>query len=477
MATDDTTRLKADALQLIQQQAFPRAGELYQRIVELEPDSAQNWFMLGAISGQTGNIELAISSNIRATELNPTLADAWLNLYQAYRIAGQMQDAMNCLQNVIKLQPGNIDACVTLAQMYVENNEVEQALACLEHARDNGADNNSHVLALLGSAHSQRNDHAKAVECFTKACLLSPGSHELHYNLGLACNKLQRYEQAVQALEKAITLTTAEAEYFNQYGLALKHLGRKDDATNAFRKALTLEPKLEGVRFMLAALGSEPVPGKAPEKYVSGLFDGFAGYFDEHLTTALEYRTPQILNDTLRTIITAEQCHELNILDLGCGTGLFGPLIRDAAAKLTGVDLSGKMLDEATKKNIYDTLAKDDLAHYLETHNDCYDLIVAADVFPYIGDLAEVFTLATQRLNPRSGYFAFSTEAAPPDCEDNYLLTDKRRYAHTRRYLTALAAECGLTLMHFGKVDLRKDGDRIIAGFIVIATTGTVERN
>ena len=42
--------------------------------------------------------------------------------------------------------------------------------------------------------------------------------------------------------------------------------------------------------------------------------------------------------------------HWLDVVDLGCGTGLFGRLLRQRARKLTGVDLSPNMLKVARQR-------------------------------------------------------------------------------------------------------------------------------
>lgn len=48
----------------------------------------------------------------------------------------------------------------------------------------------------------------------------------------------------------------------------------------------------------------------------------------------------------------------LDILDLGCGTGLIGSWFKDYARKLVGVDVSPTMLDMATKKGCYHELRR-----------------------------------------------------------------------------------------------------------------------
>tara|TARA_B110000090_G_C12987149_1_gene295156 strand:- start:115 stop:345 length:231 start_codon:yes stop_codon:yes gene_type:complete len=55
----------------------------------------------------------------------------------------------------------------------------------------------------------------------------------------------------------------------------------------------------------------------------------------------------------------------LDVLDLGCGTGLAGAWLKDYAKTLTGVDLSESMVEVARKKMIYQSLTVGHLQQYV----------------------------------------------------------------------------------------------------------------
>ncbi|NEU35571.1 methyltransferase, partial [bacterium LRH843] len=74
--------------------------------------------------------------------------------------------------------------------------------------------------------------------------------------------------------------------------------------------------------------------------------------------------------------------------DAGCGTGLCGPLLAPYCQRLDGVDLSPKMLEKAKSKQLYDRLSKAELTAFLNNAPDMYDVIIAADVLCYFGDLS-----------------------------------------------------------------------------------------
>src|SRR2546430_1639578 len=70
----------------------------------------------------------------------------------------------------------------------------------------------------------------------------------------------------------------------------------------------------------------------------------------------------------------------LNILDLGCGTGLSGQSLRSRARRLTGIDLSRAMIDRARTRRVYDELGVAEITAFLDAPDgERYDLIAACD--------------------------------------------------------------------------------------------------
>src|SRR5262249_8995897 len=115
----------------------------------------------------------------------------------------------------------------------------------------------------------------------------------------------------------------------------------------------------------------------------------------------------------------------LDVLDLGCGTGLCGAQFRPWARTLMGVDQSAGMLARARARGIYDELTESDLASALRKYADRFDLIVASDVLLLVGDLAPVFDAVARALHP-GGRFAFTVDIAEGDFD--YRLTPFLQY-------------------------------------------------
>jgi len=229
-------------------------------------------------------------------------------------------------------------------------------------------------------------------------------------------------------------------------------------AAQAFRLALASggDAALNG--YYLAALTGQGVPGAPPRLYVERLFDDYAGTFDEHLVGALGYRAHRVLVEQLQH---AGAARFRSALDLGCGTGLCGPLVKALADRVDGVDLSAPMLDKARALGVYDRLEQADLVQHLERTERRHDLVLAADVFIYVGALEAVFA-GVQRVLEPGGLFCFSVERAGDEVD--FELRTSLRYAHSRRYLCALAAQAGFDVARLQAQPIREDQRQPIAG-------------
>ena len=190
---------------------------------------------------------------------------------------------------------------------------------------------------------------------------------------------------------------------------APSELQRNEEAVQASQGAGDHVTNPDKIGYLLAALGSEAMPAASPVQYVRDLFDKYARRFDDQLVSQLNYRVPELLAAQLQPLVEATG---LGVLDLGCGTGLCRPWLKPWAGSLTGLDVSAKMLEEAARKGVYDRLVAGEINAYLQTCSACFDLIVAAAVFIYIGDLSGVFA-GVCRACVRAACLRFRPRRAP----------------------------------------------------------------
>ena len=325
----------------------------------------------------------------------------------------------------------------------------------------------------LGVALLTLKQHAQALEALDQALARGVQQPAAHYRRGLALVALERPIEAAQAWEQALALDDCFVSAWADLGSLMRDLGRPDRALNCLERALALGADDPLIPFQLAGLqGAARTPEAPPPAYVEQLFDSYADGFDEHLVQRLGYRTPQLLAEGLATTGAAAFA---NALDLGCGTGLCAEPLAPWTGQLDGVDLSAAMLDKARALGRYGQLSHGDVVEHLQSTDRRYALIVAADVFVYLGALEPVFEGVKRVLQP-GGVFCFSVEAwdgasdpdsgvaSAPAGSPGYVLRPTLRYAHSEAYVRSLASSAGLEVCATRRHALRQDHGATIMG-------------
>ncbi|MGE0281449.1 MAG: methyltransferase domain-containing protein [Rhizobiaceae bacterium] len=233
-------------------------------------------------------------------------------------------------------------------------------------------------------------------------------------------------------------------------------------AAQAWRMTLQLDPiDRPGAALKLALIGRAPSPAAPPSAFVEALFDQYAPTFDASLMEKLGYRVPELLRGAIR----AQKRERFSLaIDLGCGTGLMGELLRPFVDRLIGYDISTAMLKKAEAKCVYDQLEKADLQSF-DGAGIGADLATAADVLMYIGALDGLVKTVAEILEP-GGLFAFSVEAH--DGADDFMLRPSRRYAHAESYIRRVLRQ-KFAVLSLDREVIRIDRNEPIEGLIVVA--------
>jgi predicted TPR repeat methyltransferase len=303
--------------------------------------------------------------------------------------------------------------------------------------------------------------YAEAHALLARARLLAPQDALIHYRLGLLYGDTGHAIEALAAYDAALERAPGHARAHNNRGSVLQRLGRDAEAEAAFRHAMQVDPLLaqpylnlghlieardpeaavslyeraiaqgldRGVfGHHIAAVRGRTTP-RAEPAWVRATFDNFAPLFDSQLAT-LGYDAPDRLVAMLGRVDRS-----LDILDLGCGTGLVGAALAGRGHRIVGVDLAEKMLIRARARGVYARLENAEIHVWLAAASAAtFDIVVAADVFIYIGALEEAFAGVARVLRP-GGRFAFSTEESATGHE----LRPSGRYAQAQAYVAQCA--------------------------------------
>lgn len=166
----------------------------------------------------------------------------------------------------------------------------------------------------------------------------------------------------------------------------------------------------------------------------------------------------------------------LDILDLGCGRGAMGSQLKPLANFITGVDLSEKAIKRALREGVYDSIKHGDAVAVMKAMlPNSFDLVVAADMVPYFGDLGDLFRAIAAVTRP-GGLVAFNADALDV-VEDGssgsnavgnvraFELNFTGRWSHRRKYVTQSVSAAGMSVL----------GVRIVKGRTRLVSTAAGE--
>jgi len=383
---------------------------------------ARSRFVEGIAHFEAGRLAEARSAFEAALGLAPDRPSIVANLGITLARLGEAQVAIPLLQKSTRLDPRHVDSWVCLGQI-----------------------------------HESRGEWAAAAKALEQALALEPQHATLWVSRAHCQHRLGQLDAALHSFDRALANEPQAATIWSERGGLLRELHRLDEAAECFERALALGADRELNGYFLASVRGTGSVTAPPRRYVEALFDDYAADFQQHLVGQLGYRGFEVL---LRPLLEAGRRYR-RVLDLGCGTGLCGSLIQPQAEVVDGLDVSSAMLAEAARLGIYRQLIHADLGAFLNTATESADLVLAADVFIYVGELSPIFP-ALRRLLTVGGCLAFTVEKAA-EGRDLELLPSLR-YAHSAAYIRRLAGEAGFTVDRMFRAPIRNDQSGAVQG-------------
>lgn len=271
-----------------------------------------------------------------------------------------------------------------------------------------------------------------------------------------------RTETAFLCAKRVTELTPDDPDAWYALGWAAQAAGRRAEAGGAYEKYLASRTEDAAIRHMLTALRDEPPPPRASDQCILQLFREFSSNYDAKMRDKLSYQAPERLEDLIRSEMG--DAAGLQILDIGCGTGLAGVALKKRAARLVGVDLSPEMIELARARGIYDQLEVAEITAWLDQTQAQFDLIAACDCLVYFGDLQPLAASAARKLNP-GGCFAFTTERGE---RYPFHLSDSGRYTHHPGHVREVAASSGLMVARLEDGFLRTERGIEVTGLLAL---------
>ena len=384
--------------------------------VQLSEEELNQLFAKGCEECQNGMLDSAKSCFLQLLEYFPEAPELYYNLGLVYYEQGEYENGCDSFIKAASFNPEDMDIFFNLALCQKKGGNIRGAIVSYSKVLQNDPKSIDSLYNLAGCYKDSRQD-ALAIETYLEVLKLAPDHPSAPNNLAYVYHCTGDRERAI---------------YY--YEMVLKS-----------------NPDHQAARHMLASLGRTSVT-TSPESYVRDVFDNYSEKYEQSLVAELEYSVPTTIRKLLDRSSGCKNQYDHG-LDLGCGTGLSGQAFADMVLVLDGIDLSEKMMAFAAEKKIYRHLYNGNITNFLRSTEEEYDFFLAADVFAYVGDLEESFSLL-RKCGRRDVLFCFSTESLDGE---GYQLQQTGRFSHSLSYVEGVARATGWEVMKRHSTSLRKE--------------------
>ncbi|OQS01220.1 hypothetical protein ACHHYP_01755 [Achlya hypogyna] len=306
-------------------------------------------------------------------------------------------------------------------------------------------------------------DFHGAASVFSDVLALAPTCIKSNFNLAVILHTMGQTRLAVAHMLRVVEVEPADATAHSVLRTVF-FPAEPALVMRGYAAIVARHPDHLRAAHALAALRGD---AKTSEKaYVRAVFDELAESFEDKLVTHLHYKVPwQLLDGVKETTAMETEGATWRMLDLGCGTGLCGRLFKPFLGHIIGVDISPLMVEKTRSLGSYDEVYADDLLPVLAAQaTDSLDLILAADVWIYVGDLDDVLRACRRVLKP-TGYLAFSIEELSAG---EFKLVPSGRFQHSRAYVHRLASELGYRVLLENTIVVRYESSEPIPGVLYV---------
>lgn len=444
---------------------FQKALEHYSRALKTAPDFTQVHFNLGLLLLRLQKLKPALTQfkNVLALDESNTQAAFYAGVIALE--SDCLKEAETYFQSVITAEPYHSYALNNLGVIALKKQDSQTAISWFTQAlavdiKNTEARNN------LAATFIHHDRFENALTHYAVLIEEDPDNTEYRYNAGVAEMMLGHLDKAMHHLNVLLKNSPRHFAALTNLAAIYNRKGDKDKAADLLQQAMLIKPQDKAGRHMLSALNEEGKQAETCEEYALNLFNNYALYYDKHIKEVLHYSLPS----EIRKLLERYPIKQLSFsLDLGCGTGIIGEVIRPFTKVLTGVDLAPKMLKEARKKGLYDVLVENDLLTFFKQDERRYDCILAADVFPYYGALDDIFEQVASHLLD-TGIFIFTTEISETSA---WALQSTARFSHHLDYLKELASKNHLSMIHEEKIIGRKQDKKGLFLYLIMVSRQT----
>jgi tetratricopeptide (TPR) repeat protein len=224
-------------------------------ILQVSPNSAHAYRLLGAALRRSGDVEEAEAAELQA--ISASVRDPALLRAAEALLENDLPTAEQLLRARLKGRPTDVAAIRMMAELAGRLGRFGDSEKLLRRALEL-APAFAPARANLATVLYRQNRPAEAIEELDRL-QAADAAHAGNQNLkAAALGRVGSYEEAIGIYEQVLVKMPRQPKVWMSYGHALKTVGRQEDSLKAYRQALAIAPTLGEVWWSLANLKTVP---------------------------------------------------------------------------------------------------------------------------------------------------------------------------------------------------------------------------
>jgi tetratricopeptide (TPR) repeat protein len=290
-----------DAMEILTALEHHKAGriaeavEIYQQILQADPDHPEALHLMGNAAAQLGDIDFSIALISKASLLFPRNTTYLLSLGMAYRTKKLFDQAMACYSGILEIEPNSASAYFGMGITLQKQDRMDEAMQSFRQALALAPDFFEARYA-LANLEKSAGRHAEAIANYRLVVAQQPGFADAHHDMGDAAMASQRLDEAADHYAKAISISPGMAQTHFNLGVVRYRQNDLTAAASCFEQAVLCRPDYPEAVYNLGLIhGRHSRPAEA-ERCYRQVLDLDPDYIDAHINLAV------ILDDDGRVV-------------------------------------------------------------------------------------------------------------------------------------------------------------------------------
>jgi tetratricopeptide (TPR) repeat protein len=232
----------------------------YRRTIEINPKHYQSYLGLGSIQNQTGKLQEAEISYLKAIEIRSTkiaqdedYSLARINLGEVYGKMGRFEDSIRESQAAVKLTPNSFKAYYNIGTANIKLNRLEKSVEAFLKCLDINS-KFENALFNLAFVYQKLNQFENSNLYFSKFLEIKKSFPKAHILMGINYAQMNKITESIKSFKKAIILDPKNLNARTYLAKAFAQKGNFDEAIKHLEIALKQNPNLNSIRIQLSLM-------------------------------------------------------------------------------------------------------------------------------------------------------------------------------------------------------------------------------